>query len=48
MHTAVHMHIKGEKPGDPPFDHEFKPRESDSITLNTGAVIDTGAPWKLP
>lgn len=25
-HSAVHMHVKGEAPGDPPFDHEYEPK----------------------
>ena len=24
-HVALHMHCYGEKPGDPPYGHEYKP-----------------------
>lgn len=27
-HTAVHMHVMGESPGDPPYDHEFVPAKA--------------------
>ena len=25
LHTGVHMHLLGQRPGDPPFGHEFQP-----------------------
>lgn len=26
-HTGVHMHLLGEKPGNPPYGHEFAPKQ---------------------
>jgi hypothetical protein len=28
LHSSVHMHAYGGKPGDKPFDHRFVPKES--------------------
>ncbi|PXV54181.1 hypothetical protein SAMN04487785_11440 [Dyella jiangningensis] len=27
LHSAVHMHAAGGKPGDAPYDHRFEPKE---------------------